>query len=580
MDHLLNDDQRAAYQAFALNHSHHGGWRPLHLDDGTAVSTCSTCSATFGLGPIGQLLDDRDRPGIIVVPDELLKGMTHEQAQALLDDPDMAFSAGVRWAVDEAAHGPLVRPSLGGRIAGTGAWVLDDLGMPDGVDAVTHEGMQYRPALRDGSGGCWASWLNLPELASLRDQLDAGARALSSASGRVKAVLTEQGQDDIYGVLHAIREAFCLAQHHLPPGQAERIDRLIRDVDRLGSQYSLPGQWSNDARTHLDPELPDQVRLEMSQAREAAWARRDANPVREHLMRLVDAVATSNLAVTPDVNLAAQDAVRYLAKIAAPDTTGTWPPPGSTARLYRETRLADAIDMLVAEPATVEELVLDPIGVDQAQRDLAAGISMQVEAMHLALNHGLDTIDGAYTGLAASKVVRALDDLGWQLTPQVHVAAIEPAEILTELLGGDMATSLDLVHQLAQRGWSLVDERDRTEAAEPGPEPGDDRAVAEAYVAVDRDPAEALGYGRVEAVRLSLQAITSGAGVQEVLAGARMIEAYRDGPAEPGAFLPLDALEQLTAHLQGEANDVTHECHEALIVARAHARREADPGRF
>lgn len=67
--------------------------------------------------------------------------------------------------------------------------------------------------------------------------------------------IDEHDRDHLYGVLHGLRETLCLAQMHVPDAKlAYRIDRAVRDIDLLGSTYSLPGQWSEHDRTHEDGE--------------------------------------------------------------------------------------------------------------------------------------------------------------------------------------------------------------------------------------------------------------------------------------------------------------------------------------
>ncbi len=104
-------------------------------------------------------------PGLAVYPAPGPEGAT----------PDVSPESG-HFTVDSRSADDR-KPTLGGRVPGTGYWTVDDLPRPD--HPLSPEGITSRPALRDPQGGSWVSWSNLPQLDGLRAQLAAGAKVLS-----------------------------------------------------------------------------------------------------------------------------------------------------------------------------------------------------------------------------------------------------------------------------------------------------------------------------------------------------------------------------------------------------------------
>lgn len=128
-------------------------------------------------GPIilaGALL----HPGLAVYPAPGPEGATRDRS-----DQSGEFLTAPATIADDVPHDPEAdarrRPTLGGRVPGTGHWTVDVLDRPE--NPVGAEAVMSRPALRDPDGGCWASWMNLDALDGLRDQLAEGAAAMDAA---------------------------------------------------------------------------------------------------------------------------------------------------------------------------------------------------------------------------------------------------------------------------------------------------------------------------------------------------------------------------------------------------------------
>lgn len=145
-------------------------------------------------------------------------------------------------------------PTLGSDVPGTGAWVLDDVPLPEGVPHALAEGAPW-VALRDPAGGSWGTSPELTGLAKLREQLALGAAALATSPDDL---------DDLYGALHTARETLCLVERPLREwwiaagGNPDtptltRIGRAVQMIDRAGSTWCR--QWSTSDRTHEDPEV-------------------------------------------------------------------------------------------------------------------------------------------------------------------------------------------------------------------------------------------------------------------------------------------------------------------------------------
>lgn len=229
-------------------------------------------------GPIilaGALL----HPGLAVYPAPGPEGATRD-----VSDQSGEFLTAPATIADDVPHDPEAdarrRPTLGGRVPGTGHWTVDVLDRPE--NPVGAEAVMSRPALRDPDGGCWASWMNLDALDGLRDQLAAGARAMDAA----------RSPRSIDGALaaHLNILALELAMSGNPGPvvaastqvEGKKFDVTIAEVP---PQPDPPAWWTDGERTELDA-----VRryseglaagLSDAEAREDGWPAPETEPVAE-----------------------------------------------------------------------------------------------------------------------------------------------------------------------------------------------------------------------------------------------------------------------------------------------------------